>query len=125
MPARPGDIFWISPTKTKGIDSDHRHPHVVIQVHAQNIVNVCALTSKLKRAKDLGNVLLERGEADLSKQSVILVSRMTVMYETQFGEYIGTISEQRIQQVLAGIRFVQSMTRHPYKETLNKKEVVL
>ena len=112
MDIRQGDVFWITPNETNGVESDHPHPHVVIQVNAQNKVTVCALTTNLKRAKDPGNVLLDEGEAGLPKQSVIVASQVSIVDATQLGEFIGTLTEQRIQQVLAGIRFLQAMTQH-------------
>ncbi|HAX70882.1 MAG TPA: type II toxin-antitoxin system PemK/MazF family toxin [Anaerolineae bacterium] len=112
MDIRQGDVFWITPNETNGIESDHIHPHVVIQVNAQNKVTVCALTTNLKRAKDPGNVLLDENEAGLPKQSVIVASQVSIVDATQLGEFIGTLKEQRIQQVLAGIRFLQTMTQH-------------
>ena len=112
MDIRQGDVFWITPNETNGVESDHPHPHVVIQVNAQNKVTVCALTTNLKRAKDPGNVLLDEGEAELPKQSVIVASQVSVVEATQLGEFIGTLTEQRIQQILAGIRFLQIMTQH-------------
>ena len=112
MSIHQGDVFWISPNETNGVESDHPHPHVVIQVNAQNKVTVCALTTNLKRAKDPGNVLLDEGEAGLPKKSVIVASQVSIVDATQLGEFIGTLTEQRIQQVLAGIRFLQTMTQH-------------
>ena len=116
MDISPGDLFWISPNEPNGIASDHIHPPVVVQVNAQNTVMVCALTSNLKRAKEPGNVLLDEGEANLAKQSVVVVSQSSTVDTSQLGEYIGTLSEQRIKQVLAGMRFLQSMTQHHEKE---------
>lgn len=112
MDIRQGDVFWITPNETNGIESDHIHPHVVVQVNAQNKVTVCALTTNLRRAKDPGNVLLDESEAGLPKQSVIVASQVSIVDATQLGEFIGTLTEQRIQQVLAGIRFLQIMTQH-------------
>ena len=112
MDIHQGDVFWITPNETNGVESDHPHPHVVVQVNAQNKVTVCALTTNLKRAKDPGNVLLDEGEAGLPKQSVIVASQVATVDATQLGEFIGSLSEKRIQQVLAGIRFLQIMTQH-------------
>jgi mRNA interferase MazF len=111
MEIRPGNIFWISPNETNKIASDYTHPHVVIQESTSNVV-VCALTSNLKRAKEPGNVLLEEGEANLPRQSVVVVSQVSTLDKMQLGEHIGTLTEQRIDQILAGIRFLQSMTQH-------------
>jgi mRNA interferase MazF len=106
-----GDVFWISPEATTEISSDHAHPHVIVQVNAQNAV-VCALTSNLKRAKEPGNVLLAEGEANLPIQSVVATSHVSTVDKAALGEYIGTLSEQRINQVLAGMRFLQTLTQH-------------
>jgi mRNA interferase MazF len=113
MEVKQGDIFWISPNEANQIASDHTHPHVVVQSDTPNAFLVCALTTNLKRAKAPGNVLLEEGEANLPKQSVVVVSQVSMADKTQLGEYIGTLSEARIHQVLAGIKFLQKMTeRH-------------
>jgi mRNA interferase MazF len=71
-------------------------------------VVVCALTSKLNRATEPGNVLLEPGEANLEKQSVVVVSQVSSVYKTRLGGHIGTLSGDRVQQILAGMRFVQA-----------------
>ena len=69
---------------------------------------VCALTSNLKRRTEPGNVLLEPGEANLPKQSVVVVSQVDAVEKTQLGEYIGTLSAQRVAQIFAGMRFQQT-----------------
>jgi mRNA interferase MazF len=80
-------------------------------------VTICGLTTNLRRAKAPGNVLLDEGEANLPKQSVVVVSQVSTVNETQLGEHIGTVTEQRINQVLAGIRFLQFMTKHHEQES--------
>jgi mRNA interferase MazF len=112
MKVRQGDVFWISPDESNRIASDHTHPYVVVQVNAQDTVVVCALTSNLKRAKEPGNVLLDEGEANLLKQSVVVASQVSTVDKKQLGEHIGTLSKQKMSQVLAGIRFLQIMTQH-------------
>lgn len=112
MNLAPGDLYWISPNETSRIGSDYTHPHVVTQCDTSNRVTVCALTSNLKRAKEPGNVLLNEGEANLSRQSVVVVSRVFTVEKTHLGEYIGMLAEQRIDQVLAGMRFLQRLIQH-------------
>ncbi len=111
MGANQGDVFWISPNETNKIESDYTHPYVIVQEEAGRLT-VCALTTNLKRAKEPGNVLLDEGEANLPKQSVIVVSQVFTVDKSQLGEYIGTLTEQRVQQVLAGMKFLQAMMRH-------------
>lgn len=116
MDIHQGDVFWIMPNETNGIESDHIHPYVVVQVNAQNKVTVCALTTNLKRTKDPGNVLLDESEAGLPKQSVIIASQVYTIDTTQLGDFIGSLSEQRKNQVLAGIQFLRTLTQRHEKE---------
>jgi mRNA interferase MazF len=108
-----GDVYWLQVDDTHEGDASIRHPHVVIQENVLNhsripTVVVCALTSNLKRVNMPGNVLLDSGEANLSKQSIVEVSKVSSIDKTQLGDYIGTLSEQRAQQILAGLRFLQA-----------------
>lgn len=111
MVINQGDVFWIASGESDGSELGYRHPHVVIQ---NNVFNqsrirttvVCALASNLKRANAPGNVLLEQGEANLSKPSVVNVSQLFTVDKEQLGEYIGSLSPRRIQQILAGIYLV-------------------
>ncbi|MBA3469643.1 MAG: type II toxin-antitoxin system PemK/MazF family toxin [Herpetosiphonaceae bacterium] len=108
MVINQGDIFWIEFDEPAGSGPGYKHPHVVIQ---NNIFNksrinttvVCALTSTLRRANAPGNVLLEIGEGNLSKQSVVNISQVFTVDKQELGEYIGTLSRGRVQQILQGL----------------------
>ena len=73
-----------------------------------NTVIVCALSSNLKRANEPGNVLLEPGEGNLSRQSIVIVSQVSTVYKDRLGEPIGALSDARVEQILAGMRFQQA-----------------
>ncbi len=108
-----GDVFWVEPDGTRGSEPGFAHPHVVVQDDVFNrsridTVVVCALTSNLNRAKEPGNVLLEPGEAGLTRQSVIVVSQISSILKSELGEYVGMLSETRVDQILAGLRFQQA-----------------
>lgn len=110
---KQGDIFWIEADPTRGSVPGSPHPHVVVQDDVFNrsrisTVIVCALTSNLNRVTEPGNVLLEPGEGNLDKQSVVVVSQVSSVYKTRLGEHIGTLSAERVQQILAGMRFLQA-----------------
>lgn len=115
MIVNQGDVFWVPLEEPDGTESGYIHPHVVIQ---DNVINrsrvktvvVCALSTNLKRANLPGNVLLEAGEANLPKQSIVVVSQVSSVEKARLGEYIGTLSEQRVSQILAGMRFLQMMS---------------
>jgi mRNA interferase MazF len=106
-----GDIYWVDLGEPIGAQSAYRHPHVVIQNNVFNqsriaTVVVCALTSNLKRANAPGNVLLEKNEANLPKQSVVNVSQIFTVSKEQLQRKIGTLDKARMEQVLAGIQLV-------------------
>jgi mRNA interferase MazF len=106
-----GDIFWVELDEPTGSSPGYRHPHVVIQNNVFNrsrinTVVVCALTSNLQRAAAPGNVLLEPGEADLSKQSVVVISQLFTVDKSQLSEHIGTLAKKRIHQILNGIKLL-------------------
>jgi mRNA interferase MazF len=110
---RRGDLFWIAADESRGSIPGHPHPHVVVQDDVFNrsrigTVVVCALTSNLNRANEPGNVLLERGEGGLARQSVVVVSQVSCLYKARLGERIGTLSPERVDQILSGLRFQQA-----------------
>jgi mRNA interferase MazF len=103
-----GDIYFL-----RDHEPNISHPHVVVQDnifnHSRlNTVIVCSLTSNLHRVNMPGNILLNTGEGNLPKQSVVEVSKVATVYKTQLAEYIGTLSEARMEQILAGMRFLQT-----------------
>ncbi|HUM69533.1 MAG TPA: hypothetical protein PLK31_11905, partial [Chloroflexota bacterium] len=51
---------------------------------------------------------LEAGEANVPRPSAMVVSKISTVQKSQLGDYIGALNEQRIHQILAGIRFLQS-----------------
>jgi mRNA interferase MazF len=106
-----GDIFWVDLGEPVGSSPGYLHPHVVIQNNAFNksrinTVIVCALTSNLKRASSPGNVLLDSGEANLPKQSVVNVSQVFTVDKEQLGDLIGSLSQRRVQQILDGVNLL-------------------
>lgn len=112
-PIHRGDLFWIEPDESRGSVPGYAHPHVVVQDDVFNhsrvsTVVVCALTSNLKRANEPGNVLLEAGEGNLPKQSVVVVSQVSSVEKARLGERIGALSDARVEQILAGLRFQQA-----------------
>lgn len=106
-----GDVFWIDLGEPTGSEPGYRHPHVVIQNNLFNrsrinTVVVCALTSNLGRAQAPGNVLLEQGEANLPRQSVVNVSQIFTVDKQDLDEKIGMLPRRRICQILDGVRLV-------------------
>ena len=111
MVIKQGDIYWIDLEESIGSEPAYIRPYVVIQNDLLNssqlrTVIVCALTSNLRRAKAMGNVLLELGEANLDRESVVNVSQIFTVDKALLTEKIGTLSKKRIRQILAGLAIV-------------------
>ncbi len=106
-----GDVFWIELDEPSGSEPGYRHPHVVVQNDVFNrsrinTVIVCALTSNVRGADMPGNVLLDPGEANLPKRSVVNVTQVFTVDRAQLGEKIGVLSAKRVREILDGIRLV-------------------
>jgi len=111
MVINQGDVFWIDLGEPLGSEPGYRHPHVVIQNNVFNrsrinTVVVCALTVNLKRAAAPGNVLLELGEANLPKLSVVNVSQIFTVDRIQLGEKIGNTFGQTSARDSEGVRLL-------------------
>jgi mRNA interferase MazF len=111
MVINQGDIYWIELDEPEGSEPGYKHPHFIVQNNLFNrsrikTVLVCPLTTNLKRASAPGNVLLDKKESNLPKESVVNVSQVFTVDKTQLDEYIGALSSKRITEILNGIRLV-------------------
>ena len=111
MVINQGDVYWIDFGEPCGSGPGYRHPHVVIQNNLFNrsrinTVIVCALTSNLKRAAAPGNVMLNKGEANLTKKSVVNISQVFTVNKHDLVEKIGTLTKNRMNQILSGIKLI-------------------
>jgi len=108
---RQGDVYWIDFGIPSGSGPGYRHPHVVVQndvVNASRIgtVVLCSLTSNLKWAKAPGNILLMKGEANLTKDSVVNVTQIVTVDKSLLSEKIGTLGSSRVEQIVQGLRLL-------------------
>jgi mRNA interferase MazF len=107
-----GDIFWVDADGSIGAISQASHPHVVVQSDVLNhsrisTVVVCSLSSNLKRTSEPGVVLLDAGEGGLERQSVVIASQVSSICKSRLGKRIGSLSQERVDQVVAALRFLQ------------------
>lgn len=111
MVIKQGEIYWVNLGEPRGSEPGYRHPHIVIQnnlfnTSKINTVVVCALTSNLIRGKAPGNVLLNKGEANLPKKSVVNISQIFTVNKSDLVEKIGQVSGERVNEVLKGIELL-------------------
>lgn len=112
-PIHRGDIFWVAADESRGSIPGVPHPHVVVQDDVFNqsrisTVVVCALSSNLNRVSEPGVVLLDAGEGGLARQSVVIASQVSSLYKHRLQDHIGRLSDQRVDQVIAALRFLQA-----------------
>lgn len=106
-----GDIYWIDLEEPVGAEPGYKHPHVIVQNNLFNHSNiktvlVCPLTSNLKRTNAPGNVLLDKKQSKLPKDSVVNVSQVFTVDKDRLEEYVGTVSTRKITEILNGINLV-------------------
>ena len=111
MVIQQGDVYWVDLGEPKGRPVAYRHPCVVVQgnpfnqSHIRTVV-VCAITSNVKRAVMPDSILLKKGEAGLSKDSVVLVSQLYTADRSFLSEQIGTLNADRMNEIIQGIKTV-------------------
>lgn len=118
-----GDVFWFDPGIPYGSAPGFLWPHVVVQNDAFNsscirTTILCSITSNLGRAKAPGNVLLQKGEANLPRASVVNVSHIVTVDKSLLKEKIGTLSQSRVREIDAGLRAVlgpREVPRSPHQ----------
>lgn len=112
MVINQGDIYWVEPGHLHEPDTDIPHPYVIVQEDLLNhsrihTVVACMLTTNLNRLTSPGNVLLQAGEANLPRSSVVEVAKISTIEKQYLGIYIGNLGIERMKQIFAGLRFVQ------------------
>ena len=106
-----GDVFWVELDDPYGSEPGWRRPYVVVQNNMFNFsrintVVVCAITSNQKQALAPGNVLLDKGEANLPGQSVVNISQIVTLDKQVLSEKIGTLSSGRIKEIISGLQLL-------------------
>lgn len=111
MVINQGDVYWLDLDEPRGSEPGYRHPFVVIQNDAFNksrirTVVVCALTSNMKLAAAPGNVQLKKGEANLSKASVVNISQILTVNKSDLIQKIGQLTKKRTEEIVEGFQFL-------------------
>jgi mRNA interferase MazF len=106
-----GDVFWIELREPHGSEPGYRHPYVIVQNDVFNASRVnttiaITLSSNTSRARVPGNVLLNKGEANLPKTSVAIVTQIITIDKVDLKEKIGHLPAVRVTAILAGLRLV-------------------
>ncbi len=114
MVIRKGSIYWVDFSPAKGSEPMGRRPGLVVQNDLLNdsklnTVIVIAITSTLKFGELPGNVTLRKGEANLSKKSVINTTQIKTVDKLSLKEKIGSLTKERVSQVYEGMKLVMDV----------------
>ena len=98
----------------KGSMSSFRHPVVIVQSDKFNQTQLetfigVVITTNLRLSKMPGNVLLEPKQSGLPEISVVNVTQIVIANKTDLLEFVGMLSERKMEQVEKGLRLVLSL----------------
>ena len=116
MVIQRGDIFWVNFSPGKGSEPMGRRPGLVVQSDALNCsklntVIMLAVTSTLKFGDLPGNVILRKGEANMPMKCVVNVTQIKSVDKASLTEKIGTLSNQKMEEVVKGLQLVMDMVQ--------------
>ena len=106
-----GQVWWADLPAPTGSGPGFRRPVVVVQGNAFNRSRlstiVCVpLTSNLRLGDAPGNVVLAAASTGLPRDSVANVSQIVPIDRSLLSEVVGSVSQQQLALVLAGIDLV-------------------
>ena len=104
-----GTVWWVDLGEPTGSEPGLARPAVVISADAYNrstisTVVVVVLTSNLRLGNAPGNIVLVRGTAGPPKASVVNVTQIATVDKVSLLEQIGTLDEELMDAVSAGLR---------------------
>ena len=104
-------MVWLDLPPPSGSGPGGQRPAVVLQHDRFNrsrvqTVVVAAITSNLRLAGAPGNVSLRKGEAGLSKRSVVNVAQLIAVDRDLIPSRSGTLSPRRLAEVWSGVRLL-------------------
>lgn len=98
-----GEIYYADLSPTVGSEQGGVRPVLVIQNDIGNkyspTVIVCAITSKLSKAKIPTHIELESTKYNLPKDSVCLLEQIRTLDKQRLGQKISTLNEIKMKEV--------------------------
>ena len=105
---RQGEVYWLHFGAATGSAPAGRRPALVVQHDRFNrsaisTTVVAGITTNLRLSGMPGNVRLGRGEAGLSRVSVVNVSQIRTIDRTELVDRAGVLAASRMRDVLKGL----------------------
>jgi mRNA interferase MazF len=110
-----GEVWWADLGEPRGGEPGFRRPVIIVQddlltASALSTVMVVPLTSNLKRAQAIGNVLLPPEETGLPRECVALTCQVLTADEDWLTELVGALSRRAQRALDAGLKLTLSLT---------------
>lgn len=114
MVIRKGSIYWVDFSPGKGSEPMGRRPGLVVQNDLLNDSNlntviVVAITSTLRFGELPGNIILQKGEANLPKRSVVNLTQIKTVDRHSLKEKIGSLTKDRLADVYEGMKLIMDI----------------
>jgi len=109
-----GELWWTDFGIPIGSEPGFKRPTLIIQDNSFNrskirTVIILPLTTNLNLAEAPGNVYLKKKDSQLSKDSVINVSQISVLDKSRLIKKIGKLNIHILNEVEIGLRLVLGM----------------
>lgn len=103
-----GQVWWANHAEPRGSEPGLRRPVLVVQddlltESRLRTVMVVPLTTNLKRAEALGNVLLREADTGLGRPSVALVCQVLTVDKEFLTELAGSLPRRVLERIDAGL----------------------
>jgi mRNA interferase MazF len=114
MVIRKGSIYWVDFSPGKGSEPMGRRPGLVVQNDLLNdsklnTVIVVSITSTLRFGELPGNIILQKGEANLPKRSVVNLTQIKTVDKHSLKEKIGSLTQKRLADVYEGMKLIMDI----------------
>lgn len=114
MVGKRGEIWWADLGEPRGSSPGFERPVVIIQsdFFNQSRINtliVAIITSNLLLSEMMGNVKLSPRASGLEKESVVNITQLFTIDKKDLLEYVGILSERKMEQIDKGLRLVLSL----------------
>lgn len=109
-----GEIWWADLGKPRGSSPGFQRPIVIIQsdFYNQTLINTliaAIITTNLRLANMPENVLLSKRASSLKEELVVNVTQLFTLDRSDLLEFVGTLSERKMEQIEEGLRLVLSL----------------
>lgn len=106
-----GEIWWADFGMPFGGEPGFYCPVVILQADAFNkskigTVIIVPLTTNLLLAEAPGNIYLDKEESGLTKDSVAVVSQVTVIDKKRLTSVAGTLKKELMKEIEEGVKLV-------------------